>query len=99
MDSVESFINPYWYRGIGVREMVSPNSLTNKNLEVKVEDDPMRQKAIENMNELWRILNNLFEAMVDCDAPKEWREEMHNAFHYWTIIQVYLRTGKIEGDC
>jgi hypothetical protein len=79
--------------------MSNTNKITNPELKNLLDHDGMKQKAIENMNELWRILNNLFEAMVDCGAPKEWREEMLNAFHYWTVVQVYLREGKIEGDC
>jgi hypothetical protein len=45
MDSLESFINPYWYRGIGVRKMRYPNTLFIKNKNKGNVQSPMNPSA------------------------------------------------------
>jgi hypothetical protein len=54
-----------------------------------------KEKAIKEMNELYRRMDALLQAMINCDAPEEWREESLLCFHYWTRVMEYIKTGKI----
>jgi hypothetical protein len=53
------------------------------------------EKAIKEMNELYRRMDALLQAMINCDAPEEWREELLLCFHHWTRVMEYIKTSKI----
>jgi hypothetical protein len=78
MDSVESFINPLWYRGIGIRKMRYPNTLFNKNKSkgnVQSPMNPLAHRGNEGCSRASGKVLHLEEQVQNSFLIKNWKSK------------------------